>query len=164
MSNSVDFPADPLGGMTLAEFGPRLRQGAVTIENVTEAYLARIERIDPRLGAYEFVATEAALKQAKALDELLAAGTDLGPLMGIPVAVKDVFAVTGMPTRVGSRLDVADLIGNEGTFVKQLKRAGCVILGKTRIVEFAYGAAGINAVRGTPWNPWDRTVHRVPGG
>ena len=102
MSNSVDFPADPLGGMTLAEFGPRLRQGAVTIENVTEAYLARIERIDPRLGAYEFVATEAALKQAKALDQLLAAGTDLGPLMGIPVAVKDVFAVAGMPTRVGS--------------------------------------------------------------
>ena len=164
MSNSVDFPADPLGGMTLAEFGPRLRQGAVTIESVTEAYLARIERIDPRLGAYEFVATEAALKQAKALDQLLAAGTDLGPLMGIPVAVKDVFAVAGMPTRVGSRLDVADLIGKEGPFVKQLKRAGCVILGKTKTVEFAYGAAGINTVRGTPWNPWDRTVQRVPGG
>src|SRR5262249_24931221 len=81
-----------------------------------------------------------------------------------PIAVKDVFAVAGMPTSAGSRLDVADLVGSEGTFVKRLKQAGCVILGKTKTVELAYGAAGINTIRGTPWNPWHPTVHRVPGG
>jgi aspartyl-tRNA(Asn)/glutamyl-tRNA(Gln) amidotransferase subunit A len=160
----VDLPPEPLRDITLTEFGCRLRQGALTIEEVTKAYLARIERIDPRLGAYEFIATAPALRQARALDQLLAAGTDLGPLMGVPVAIKDVFAVEGMPTAAGSRLDVAELVGTEGTFVQRLKRAGCVILGKTKTVEFAFGAAGINSVRGTPWNPWDPKIHRAPGG
>ena len=160
----VDLPPDPLCEITLAEFGSRLRRGALTIEEVTKAYLARIKRIDPRLGTYEFIATEPALRQAKALDQLLAAGTDLGPLMGVPVAIKDVFAVEGMPTAAGSQLDIAELIGTEGAFVQRLKRAGCVILGKTKTVEFAFGAAGINSVRGTPWNPWDPKIHRAPGG
>jgi aspartyl-tRNA(Asn)/glutamyl-tRNA(Gln) amidotransferase subunit A len=84
--------------------------------------------------------------------------------MGVPVAVKDLFAVEGMPTTAGSNVDVSDTIGPEGTFVKSLKRAGCVIMGKTKTVEFALGGAGTNSVRGTPWNPWDATRHRAPGG
>src|SRR5947208_707747 len=161
---TVALTPDPLCGIGLAEFGRRLRTGSITIEGVTRAYLARIDHIDPKLGAFEFVATTMALEQAKALDRLLATGTDLGPLMGIPIAVKDLFTIEGMPTTAGSRLDIGGLAGPEGSFVKQLKRAGCVILGKTKTVEFAYGAAGINSVRGTPWNPWDLVVHRVPGG
>ena len=80
------------------------------------------------------------------------------------MAVKDLLAVDGMPTTAGSNVDVADLIGPEGRFVKCLKRAGCVILGKTKTVEFALGGAGSNRVRGTPRNPWDAEVFRAPGG
>ena len=82
--------------------------------------------------------------------------------MGVPVAIKDLYAVEGMPTTAGSNVDVTDIIGAEGSFVKKLKRAGCVILGKTKTVEFALGAG--NHHRGTPWNPWDGEIHRAPGG
>ena len=160
----ANIPPDPLGGGGIARFADEFRTGRVTSEAVTTAYLARIEVLDSRLGAYEHVARDSALAQARALDALLAAGTDLGPLMGVPVAIKDLIAVTGMPTTAGSNVDVADLIGPEGPFMDAMKRAGCVILGKTKTVEFAMGGSGLNLVRGTPWNPWDATTHRVPGG
>ncbi len=158
------LPPDPLDTGGIGGFGARLRTGAVTAAEVTEAYLARIERLDPRLGAYQHVAADTALATARALDGLLAAGVDLGPLMGVPVAVKDIFAVEGMPTRAGSEIDVSDLIGPEGSFVKALRRAGCVILGKAKTVEFALGAVGTSKPLGTPWNPWDIDTHRAPGG
>jgi aspartyl-tRNA(Asn)/glutamyl-tRNA(Gln) amidotransferase subunit A len=157
-------PKDPLTGISIAEFGRQLRRGELTIEATVQDYLIRIDTLDTRLGAFEFVAADSALESASALDRLLAAGCDLGPLMGVPIGIKDLFAVTGTPVTAGSRVDIADLVGAEGSFVKLLRRAGCVILGKTKTVEFAYGAAGTNSVRGTPWNPWDSQVHRAPGG
>lgn len=108
------------------------------------------------------VAAKQARAAARGIDELLASGTDFGPLMGVPIAVKDIFAVNGMPTRAGSELDVSDCIGPEGDFVRSLKRAGCVILGKTRTTEFAAGAH--NIVNTTPWNPTDLETKRSPGG
>ena len=155
---------DPLAQDGIAGYGRRLRQGAITAEAATEAYLARIAALDPKLGAYQHLAAEQALATARALDRLLAAGTALGPLMGVPVAIKDIFAVDGMPVTAGSRLEVADLIGPEGPFVRALRRAGCVILGKAKTVEFALGAVGISQPRGTPWNPWDANIQRIPGG
>ena len=160
----VEIPPDPLQSTGIQGFAERLRAGETTAEATVGAYLKRIEALDSRLGAYEYVAGENAVAQAMALDRLLACGTDLGPLMGVPVAVKDLFAVEGMPTTAGSNLDVSDLVGSEGRFVGMLKRAGCIILGKTKTVEFAMGGTGINLVRGTPWNPWDADIHRVPGG
>ncbi len=157
-------PPDPLEDGGIPAFGERLRAGATTAEAVTTAYLDRITALDGRLRAYEYVARETALATARSLDRLLAAGTDLGPLMGVAVAIKDIVAVDGMPTTAGSNLDVADLIGPEGGFVKKLKRAGCVLLGKVKTTEFAIGTLlGINQVRGTPWNPWDAETHRIPG-
>jgi aspartyl-tRNA(Asn)/glutamyl-tRNA(Gln) amidotransferase subunit A len=158
------LPADPLEPGGIVAFGDRLRRGEVTAEAAVGDYLARIEALDGRLGAYQHVAAESALETARALDRLLAAGTDLGPLMGVPVAIKDIFAVDGMPTTAGSQHDVSDLIGDEGPFVKALRQAGCIILGKVKTVEFALGAVGISEPRGTPWNPWDATTHRIPGG
>ena len=157
-------PPDPLMPDGIEGFARRFRAGETTAEAVAGAYLERIEALDSHLGAYEHVAGDSALAQARSLDALLASGTDLGPLMGVPVAVKDLFAVDGMPTTAGSNLDVTGLVGSEGRFVGMLKRAGCVILGKTKTVEFAMGGTGINLVRGTPWNPWDAHTHRVPGG
>ena len=155
---------DPLQAGGIAGFGRRLRSGAISAEAATAAYLARIEALEPRLGAFEHVAAGHALATARAMDRLLSAGTDLGPLMGVPVALKDLIAVDGMPTTAGSNLPVADLIGPEGPFVKRLEALGCVVIGKTRTVEFARGASGINSARGTPWNPWDAARHRAPGG
>ncbi|WP_029031768.1 amidase [Salinarimonas rosea] len=159
-----NVPADPLNGMSLADFGAALRAGRTTSEAVTQAYLARINALDPRLGAYQHVAAASTLASARAIDALLAAGHDLGPLMGVPVAIKDLFAVSGMPTTAGSRLDVADLVGAEGSLVHRLKEAGCIVLGKVKTVEFALGITGVSAPHGTPVNPWDLDTPRVPGG
>ena len=156
------LPADPFVPGGIAAFAARLRRGEITAEAAVRAYVERIDVLEPRLQAFEHVAAEMALETARSLDRLLAAGTDLGPLMGVPVAIKDLYAVEGMPTTAGSNVDVTDIIGAEGSFVKKLKRAGCVILGKTKTVEFALGAG--NHHRGTPWNPWDGEIHRAPGG
>lgn len=160
----TETPADPLAEIGLTGFAARLRDGGLTSEGVTQAYLSRIAALDGRVGAYEIVDAERALAAARAIDALRASGTDLGPLMGVPVAVKDILAVRGLPATGGSRLDLAEFIGEEGRFVARLRAAGCVILGKTRTVEFAFGAVGINAARGTPWNPADAGTHRIPGG
>ncbi len=156
--------ADPMAHGGVGAFAARFRAGEITCENVTTAFLARLEALDDALGAFEYVAADEALATARAIDSLWRAGTDLGPLMGVPVALKDIIAVDDMPTTNGSNLDTAALSGREGATVKALRRAGCVILGKAKTVEFALGGTGLNLSRGTPWNPWDRAVHRIPGG
>jgi aspartyl-tRNA(Asn)/glutamyl-tRNA(Gln) amidotransferase subunit A len=153
---------DPLQYGGISAFAVRLRSGETTSETVTKSYIERISALNPKLSAFVYVAEKAALETARGIDRLLSGGTDLGPLMGVPVAVKDLFTVEGMPTRAGSNLEVADLISPEGRFVKALKRAGCVILGKTRTTEFAAGAQ--NVMHPTPWNPWDAKDQRTPGG
>ena len=160
----TSLPDDPLGDGGIPGYAARLRGGAIAATAATEAYLARIEALEPRLGAFELVTAETALATARAIDALLAVGHDLGPLMGVPVAVKDLFAIDGTPVTAGSNVDVADLIGDEGSFVKMMRRAGCILLGKTKTVEFALGPTGVNHVRGTPWNPCDAVDHRAPGG
>lgn len=147
---------------TLADYGRALRRGQITAAAVTEVFLQRIEARNPKLGAFVHVADQNARKTAEGVDALMASGVDLGPLMGVPVAVKDLFVVDGMPTAAGSRMDVSDLIQQEGPFIKALKRAGCIILGKTRTTEFALGT--VNLAHPTPWNPCDENVHRTPGG
>lgn len=161
----MPLPPDPVaaaGG--IAAFGRQLRRGDITAEAATRAYLARIAALDGKLKAFEQVFAEEATATARSIDALLAAGTDLGPLMGVAVGVKDILAVAGAPTHAGSAIDVSDRIGSEGSFVQRLRRAGCVILGKTCTVEFALGALGNNTVRGTPIMPWDAVTARAPGG
>ena len=157
-------PPDPFEDGQISGFARRLRAGETTAAGAARAFLDRIEAVDYKLGAFQHVAAEQALAAASAVDGLLAAGTDLGPLMGVPVAIKDIYAVEGMPTTNGSLYDASHITGPEGPFIRSLKAAGCVILGKTRTVEFALGATGVNTARGTPWNPWDLAVHRTPGG
>ncbi len=148
----------------ITAFGAELRAGRVSIEEVVTYYLQRIEALDSKLGAYQLVDAEGALKTAKALDLLLASGNDLGPLMGVPIGVKDIITVKGLPVTNGSLHPTSHLNGEEGLVIKKLRQLGCVILGKTKTVEFALGSTGVNEARGTPWNPWDMQHHRVPGG
>ena len=160
----MTYPNDPLADGGIAVFAENLRAGRTTISKVTRAYLDRIESLDAKLGAFQYVAKEQAMAAAEAMDKLLASGTDLGPLMGVPIGIKDIYAVDQMPTTNGSLFDASGITGSEGRFVTGLKQAGCIVLGKTKTVEFALGATGVNEARGTPWNPWDLAVHRMPGG
>ena len=156
-------PADPFERGGIAAFARGYRKGETTSEEVTGIYLERIRLLDSRLQSYEYVAEDQALATARAMDALLASGVDLGQLMGVPVAVKDLINVEGMPATYGSRVDVSDIVGAEGSFVRNLRRCGAVILGKATCIEFAFGVLGVNILR-TPWNPWDSEIHRIPGG
>jgi len=136
------------------------RNGA---EATVRRLLERIAGANGTLGAFTHVDGEGALAAARAVDAHVLARTDLGPLMGVPVALKDLYAVSGMPMTAGSRVDIAACApAEEGSIVRALKRGGAIILGKTRTTEFAFGS--FNPSHPTPRNPRDETVHRMPGG
>ena len=158
----MSLPAFPFDDMSLQSFATAFRTGRIRSRDVTQAILARIDALQPRLAAYSTIDHEGALARAAAVDAMRSAGIDLGPLMGLPIALKDLFTVRGMPTNAGSRVDVSDLVPAQGPFVTSLSRAGCVILGKTVTTEFAMG--GINLTHRLPWNPCDPEVARMTGG
>ena len=107
----MSLPGSPFAGLGLAEFAVRFRRGALSARAATATLLARIEALQPRLRAFTFIDAERALRQAAAVDGLRDAGVDLGPLMGVPIALKDLYTVNGMPTTAGSDVDIADLLG-----------------------------------------------------
>jgi aspartyl-tRNA(Asn)/glutamyl-tRNA(Gln) amidotransferase subunit A len=148
--------------VSIADYGTGLRTGAFTAEATVRACLDRIADENDLLEAFTFVAADAALAAARAVDLHLRARTDLGPLMGVPVALKDLYAASGMPMTAGSRVDIRDRVPAQGPIVDALKRAGAIVLGKTRTTEFAFGT--YNPTHPTPRNPSDRSTHRMPGG
>mgnify|MGYP001161601088 CR=1 FL=1 len=158
------LPEDPLNKINIEELGKNLRSGLITCKELTSIYCERISLLNSKLHCYIHFDKEKSKVWASAIDNLFASGVDLGPLMGVPVAIKDICSVNGMPTTNGSKIPTDDITGPEGTLVKRLKSLGCVILGKTHTVEFALGATGINEIKGTPMNPWDYEKHRIPGG
>ncbi len=155
--------SDSLFNAGINHWAQRVRQGELTFADTVQTCLTLIEG-DQSLDAWEAVNTDTALSAASAMDALLASGTDLGVTMGLPLAVKDLIRVDGYPVTNGSNADTDDLVGPEGTVIKTMKRAGMIVMGKTKTVEFALGVTGQNTSRGTPWNPNDRAVHRLPGG
>ena len=161
LATSAAGPAD-FAQVSLAEYADGLRRRAFGVEASVSRLLDAIERENATLDAFEYVDRDGALAAARAVEALLAAGIDLGPLMGVPVAMKDLYAVRGMPLTAGSRVDVRDCTPDEGSIVRALSRGGAVILGKTRTTEFAFGA--FNPSHPTPRNPCDRATHRMPGG
>ncbi len=139
----------------LADIAARIRAREVTSAALARLMLDRIARLNPLLNCYITVCAERAMRQAEALDRLLDAGTSLGPLHGVPVAVKDNIATAGVRTTAASRI-LADWVPEEdATVVQRLKRAGAVILGKTNLYEFAFG--GVHEDYGETRNPWDQT-------
>lgn len=148
---------------SIAELGRALRAGELSPVALTEALLSRIEALDGRLGAFQLVTPERALAGARAAEASLGAGQDLGPLHGIPYAAKDLYDVRGLPTTAGTRLLADNVADTDAAAVGRLARAGMVLVGKTKTVQFAYGGAGVNGDLGTPHNPWHR-AHHLPGG
>ena len=160
---SARLPPDPLATVSFAQFAQDLRAGRVSASSLIEIYLERIRQLNPKLDAVSELDAERALEAAKGIDLLLHAGHDPGPLAGLPVLVKDLYQVNGLATTAGSRMNVQDLVPrDEGSVISALRRAGCVILGKTRTTEFAMG--GFNLSHPLPWNPCDSNTKRMTGG
>src|SRR4051812_28938039 len=146
----------------VAELTRLLTAGEVSAVEVTRAYLDRIAAEDGRLHSYLHVDAEAAEKQAGDIDTARAAGTELGPLAGVPLALKDVVVTDGVPTPSGSRILEGWRPPYDATVAARLKAAGTVLLGKTNMDEFAMGSSTENSAYGATHNPWDHS--RVPGG
>ncbi|CAB3725437.1 Glutamyl-tRNA(Gln) amidotransferase subunit A [Achromobacter animicus] len=140
-----------------------IRERKLRSRDLTLHFLDRIER-GAALAAYSVVTAERALAQAEAADRLLDAGITLGPLHGVPVAVKDSVQWEGTPCTGGSQARAGVVSTETAAATRGLAAQGMVILGKTRMTEFAFGLSGQNPTQGTARNPWDATVARAPGG
>ena len=147
---------------TAAELAGRIAAREVSSEEVTRAYLDRIAEVDGEINAFLHVGADAALDAARAVDSRLAAGEELGPLAGVPVALKDVFTTTDAPTTCASRMLEGYMSPYDATVTSRLRAAGIPILGKTNLDEFAMGSSTENSAYGPTRNPWDHD--RTPGG
>jgi aspartyl-tRNA(Asn)/glutamyl-tRNA(Gln) amidotransferase subunit A len=148
--------------MTIEQFGRRLRARELTAVRVTEGCLRRIEADNPELNAFITVTADQALRQAREADQELAAGTDRGPLHGVPISIKDLFDVRGVPTTAGSRVREGHVAERDAPAIAHLRQAGAVFVGKTNLHEFAFGTTNEDSAFGLARNPHDRT--RSPGG
>ncbi len=131
---------------------------------LTDALLTRIERLDGKLHAFIALYAKEARLAAEAADKAIRAGHAVGPLHGIPIAVKDLVDIEGRITTGGSKVWRDRVSPATATLARKLIAAGMIVLGKTHTVEFAMGGWGTNQHMGTPWNPWDLEVPRTPGG
>ncbi len=155
--------------MSLDAFTPahriaeQIRTGKVTAEMVTGDYLARIAMLNPKLNAFTDVSAGRALAQARGIDVARARGEALGPLAGVPFAVKNLFDIAGLPTRAGSKINRERAPATrDGELVERLSAAGAVLLGGLNMGEYAYDFTGENAHDGACRNPHD--VARMAGG
>ncbi len=146
---------------TLTQLARDLKAHKLSSEELTRAYLARIEHFNPELNAFITVLRQQALTTARAADACIRKG-DAGPLTGLPIAHKDIFCTQGVKTSCGSKMLDNFISPYDATVVERLNKAGTVMLGKTNMDEFAMGSSSETSFYGPVKNPWDPT--RVPGG
>lgn len=138
-----------------------IRTREVTSVEVVQAHLDRIAAVDPQVNAIVAL-SEGALEAAKAADEALSAGGDIGPLHGVPFTVKDSFDTAGVLTQRGSPIFQGRTPDNDATSVARIKNAGGILLAKTNLPEFSYSTESDNLLTGRSNNPWN--LDRTPGG
>lgn len=153
---------DELLTFSAAELADRLVSGEISSVEATRAHLDRIAAVDGAVHAYLHVAADVALSAAEAVDRARAAGEQLGPLAGVPIAIKDVLVSRGMPTTAGSRMLEGWMSPYDATPIRKIRDAGMVPLGKTNLDEFAMGSSTEHSAFGPTRNPWD--LERIPGG
>ncbi len=149
---------------TLVELSAALGSRRLSPVDVMDDCIARVDRLEPKLQAFVSIDRAAARLAAEAADKAIRSGHQIGPLHGIPIAVKDLVEIEGRVTTGGSAAWRDRVSRITASLQRRLNGAGMITLGKTHTVEFAYGGWGTNQHMGTPWNPWDRTTHRTPGG
>ena len=151
---------------TLAALADDLDSGRTSARKLVDACLAKIaDSSGEGARAFIHVDAEAAIEVAEAMDRLREVRAAPSRFAGIPVSIKDLFDIRGQVTRAGSRaLDDSPLAEADAPAVARLRRAGFVVIGRTNMTEFAYGANGMNQHYGTPLNHWDRATGRIPGG
>ncbi len=148
--------------LSASEIRKRVADRVVSAEAVAQAHLERIAAVEPRVDAFLSILGERALESARRIDRDLAAGRPAPPLCGVPIAVKDVLDLEGLPTTCGSRILEGYKPPFSATSLRRLEEAGAVILGKTNMDEFAMGSSTENSGYKKTRNPWDQ--ERVPGG
>ncbi len=159
-SDAVD--ARDVRGAGIARLAEGVRARKFKARDLTEAYLDRVARLDRALGAFLLVDSEGARRRADDIDRRIAAGEDVGPLAGVPIALKDIFVTRGIETTCGSKILRGFVPPYESTASQRLADAGAVMLGKLNMDEFAMGSSTENSSRGPVRNPW--SLAHVPGG
>jgi amidase len=152
--------------MDARDLATAIRKGELSAVEVMKAHLAQIDRLNPQINAIVSLVAEKALKEAQEADERLSAGREVGPLHGLPIAIKDTNDVAGLPTTKGSLALRDNIPEQDALIVERLRKAGAIIIGKTNVPEFAAGAHTFNEVFGTTRNPYnlDRTAGGSSGG
>jgi len=147
---------DEIAWLDLSTIARLIREQMLSAEQVTQAQLRRIERLDTKLHAYACVTSELALTQARAADQRQAQGQALGPLHGVPIAVKDLCWTAGIPTAAGMQIYKDFVPDQDATVVKRLREAGAVLLGKLQMTESAF--SGHHPLTVVPVNPWEASA------
>lgn len=155
---------DALEELGINDLNAAYAAGTADPAAVTRRLLDRIERLEPRLGAFEAVLAENAMAAAEGAAKAMAGGHRIGPFHGVPFVLKDLIHVEGAVTTGGANPHAARVSRETAVIARRLIESGGVLIGKTKTVEVAYGPWGTNTQRGTPWNPWDTKTHRAPGG
>jgi aspartyl-tRNA(Asn)/glutamyl-tRNA(Gln) amidotransferase subunit A len=146
------------------ELSRQLSERRLSPVELVDAFLARIAAADPKLHAFNEVYADDARLAARGAEAAIRSGHAVGPLHGIPIALKDLIELEGKVVTGGCEVWKSRQATRTATLAKKLIAQGMIVLGKTHTVEFAMGGWGTNTRRGTPWNPWDPKRARTPGG